>query len=314
MPLKFFHPRFWLTWFGIGLLRLVILLPWRWQIAIGKVLGKILYHALPARRQISCINLRIAFPERSATEVNQLNRQHFISMGRGLIEAAVGWWGSETQIEKLTHVEGLEHVEKALDEGRVILIGVHFSSIEVGARILAKRMPVHAVYRPHQNKLIEYLVALKRDTQYGKVIPKDKIREMIKSIKEGFPAWYATDQNFRGKGSILVPFFGIDAPTNPGTARLAKMTGAKVIPSITVRLVDDTQGRNGYLVRFLPPIESFPSEDALHDTTRLNQILEEAITEFPDQYLWTHKRYKHYQTENKDFYKDYLRKNETDCS
>jgi len=97
--------------------------------AIGKVLGTLLYRAIPARRQISCINLRIAFPELSSTEVNQLNRQHFISMGRGLIEAAVGWWGSEAQIEKLTHVEGLEHVEKALSEGRVILLGVHFSSI-----------------------------------------------------------------------------------------------------------------------------------------------------------------------------------------
>ncbi len=316
MPLTFFHPRFWLTWFGIGLLRLTILLPWRWQMSIGKVLGKLLYSTLPTRRKISCINLTIAFPKLSTTEIEDLNRQHFISMGRGLIEAAVGWWGSEAQIENLTHVEGLEHVEKALgdENGRVILLGVHFSSIEVGARILAKRMPVHAVYRPHQNELIEYLVALKRDTQYGKVIPKDKIREMIKSIKDGFPAWYATDQNFRGKGSILVPFFGIEAPTNPGTARLAKMTGAKVIPSITVRLVDDAQGRNGYLVRFSPPVEGFPSDDALNDTIRLNQVLEEAISEFPDQYLWSHKRYKHYSAENKDFYKDYLTDHKMGCS
>ncbi len=313
MPLKFFHPRFWLTWFGIGFLRVTILLPWRWQMSIGKGIGKALYLVLPKRRQISCINLGIAFPRLSEKKLDTLNREHFISMGQGLIDAAVGWWGSDEQIAKLTHVEGLEHVEKALSEGRVILLGVHFSSIEVGARILAKRIPVHAVYRPHQNKLIEYLVALKRDTQYGKVIPKDRIRDMIKSIKEGFPAWYATDQNFRGKGSILVPFFGIDAPTNPGTARLAKMTGAKVIPSITVRLHNHPSGKKGYLVRFLPPIENFPSNNALHDTARLNKFIEEAVTEFPDQYLWTHKRYKHYQTESKDFYKDYLLNNKTNC-
>lgn len=315
MPLKFFHPRFWLTWLGVGLLRLIILLPWHWQMAIGKALGKLLYVALPARRKISCINLEIAFPELSSREQELLNRQHFISMGRGLIEAAVGWWGSDAQIEKLTHVEGLEHIEKALEEGRVILLGVHFSSLEVGARILAKKMPVHAVYRPHQNKLIEYLVALKRDTQYGKAIPKDKIREMIKSIKGGFPAWYATDQNYRGKGSILVPFFGVDAPTNPGTARLAKMTKAQIIPCITVRLLDNSTDRKGYLLRLSPPMENFPSKDALHDTTRLNQVLEEAISEFPEQYLWTHKRYKHYASENKDFYEDYLSNTkESNCS
>ena len=314
MPLKFFHPRFWLTWLGVSFLRLVILLPWRWQMAIGSSIGKLLYFALPKRRQISCINLEIAFPDLSAKELNKLNRQHFISTGQGLIEAAVGWWGSDTQIAKLTHIEGLEHVEKALSEGRVIILGVHFGSIEIAARILAKRIPVHAVYRPHQNPLIEYLVAQKRETQYGKAIPKNKVREMIKSIKDGFPTWYATDQNFRGKGSILVPFFGVDAPTNPGTARLAKITGAKVIPVTPVRLLNHPTGKKGYLVRFLPPVENFPTNDAVYDTTRLTQYIEDAINEFPDQYLWTHKRYKHYYKENKDFYQEYLDKNGSNCS
>jgi KDO2-lipid IV(A) lauroyltransferase len=151
--------------------------------------------------------------------------------------------------------------------------------------------------------LIEYLVATKRDSQYGKAIPKTRMRDMIKSIRDGFPVWYATDQNYRGKGSIAVPFFGINAPTNPGTSRLAKMTGAKVLPSITVRLLNDKDERKGYLIRALPALENFPSDDMANDTTRLNQILEDLISEFPEQYLWTHKRYKHYASENKDFYK-----------
>ena len=183
----------------------------------------------------------------------------------------------------------------------------------MGGRIIAQHMPIHGVYRPHQNKLIDYLVDLQRNKQYGKVIPKNNIRDMIKSIKSGFPVWYATDQNYRKKGSILVPFFGVDAPTNPGTSRLARMTNAKIIPCVSVRLNSNSDPRKGYLLRLLPPLEDFPTKDAYQDTKRLNKIIEEQIQDFPSQYLWTHKRYKHYAEEKKDFYKDYLSKHESMC-
>jgi len=187
--------------------------------------------------------------------------------------------------------------------------------MEIGGRIFAARTPLHAVYRPHQNELLEYMVAKKRNEQYGKTISKYNIREMIKSIKNGDAAWFATDQNYREKGSILVPFYGVEAPTNPSTHRLSKMLKAQVIPAFTMRLMgDDSDKRKGYLVRFVPPLENFPTDDACQDILRLNHILEEQIKEFPAQYLWSHKRYKHYASENKDFYKEYLINNKTGCS
>lgn len=314
MPLKFLHPRFWLTWLGIIFLRFVVLLPWLWQMKLGEWLGKLLYITLTSRRKISCINIKIAFPELSLKEQDNINRQHFISLGQGLFESAIGWWGSDQKIKKLVHTEGFEYLENTLKDNRVILLGAHFTSLEIFGRTVAQTMPLHVVYRPHQNALIEYLVTSQRSQQYGKAIPKNNIRDMIKSIKAGFPVWYATDQNYRQKGSILVPFFGIDAPTNPGTSRLAKITGAKVIVCIAVRLLSDKDTRKGYLIRFLPPLDNFPSDNQLKDTTRLNQIIESQIKEFPPQYLWTHKRYKHYASEGKDFYKDYLLNNETGCS
>jgi len=314
MPLTFFHPRYWLTWLGIALLRLTVFLPWQVQMTLGKWLGILLYKALPSRRKISCINLEIAFPNLSKTEIHALNQEHFISLGQGLFEAGLGWWGSDQQVKNLAHVEGLELLENTLKDHRVIMLGAHFVSIEMGGRILAQHMPLHGVYRPHQNKLIDYLVDHQRNKQYGKVIPKNNIREMIKSIKNGFPAWYATDQNFRKKGSIIVPFFGVDAPTNPGTSRLAKMTGAKIVPCITVRLNQKDDDRKGYLVRFLAPLENFPSDDIYADTLRLNKIIEEQIHDFPNQYLWSHKRYKTYEEENSDFYKAYLNSKDSCCS
>ena len=309
MPLQFFHPRFWPTWLGVAILRLLILLPWTWQMSLGKMLGLVLYKALPARRKISCINLEIAFPELNSQQLAELNKKHFINLGQSAFEAALGWWGSDTKLSQLKFSEGVEYVEETLKQHNVILLGTHFACLEVGGRIMAQHMPVHVTYRPHQNKLIEYLVAVQRNKKYGKAIPKLNVREMIKSIKNGHPTWYATDQNYRGKGSLLVPFFGVDAPTNPGTSRLAKMTGAKVIPCITVRLLSENDKRKGYLIKALEPLENFPSDDLIKDTSRLNQIIEEFIKDYPEQYLWTHKRYKHYAAENKDFYAEYLIQN-----
>lgn len=314
MPLKFFHPRFWPTWLGVALLRLLILLPWTWQMSLGKALGILLYKVLPSRRKISCINLEIAFPNLTSKELTELNREHFISMGQGSLESALGWWGSDTKIKKLSHIEGLEHLEETLKNQNVILLGAHFVCLEVGGRIIAQHTRLHSTYRPHQNQLIEHLVAIQRTAKYGKTIPKRNIREMIKSVKNGSPTWYATDQNYRGKGSINVPFFGVDSPSNPGTSRLAKMTGAKIIPVISVRLNNNKDSRKGYLVKFLAPLDNFPSDDLYEDTKRLNHIIEKFIKDYPEQYLWTHKRYKHYASENRDFYAEYLETNpESHC-
>jgi KDO2-lipid IV(A) lauroyltransferase len=315
MPLKFLHPRYWLIWFGIALLRIIVLLPWGWQMGIGKGLGKALYHLSPSRRKVSCVNLSIAFPSLSQKEIILLNKEHFISLGQSLMDSALSWWGSDKKIEKLTHIEGLEYFHQAISEGRVMLVGAHFNSMEIGGRIFAAQVPLHAVYRPHQNKLLEYIVAKKRTEQYGKTISKNNIRGMLRSIKNGDAAWYATDQNYRAKGSILVPFFGVDAPTNPSTHRLSKMMKAKVILGFTMRLMGDgVDKRKGYLVRIIPPLENFPTDDEFQDVLRLNHILEAQIKEFPAQYLWSHKRYKNYASVNKDFYKDYLLNHETGCS
>jgi len=315
MSLKFLHPRFWLIWLEIGILRLIVLLPWSWQMSIGSGLGKLLYLVAPSRRKVSCVNLSIAFPKLSQQEIINLNKEHFVSLGQSLMDSALSWWGSDAKIDSLTHIEGIEHFQEGKKRGRILLVGAHFNSMEVGGRLFAKLTPLHAIYRPHQNELLEYLVAKKRTEQYGKTFSKYNIRELIKSIKNGDSAWYATDQNYRAKGSILVPFFGVNAPTNPSTPRLAKMTKAKIIPGFTMRLLGNKNDkRKGYLLRFTPPLDNFPTGDDYQDTLRLNHILEEQIKEFPAQYLWSHKRYKHYNSENKDFYKDYINNHETSCS
>jgi len=304
---RFLHPCYWLVWLGLGVLWLLTKLPWRFAMGFGAILGNALFPFLGARRLISCINLQVAFPELTHSERKALNLQHFISLLQGIIGSAFSWWASDRKLKALSNTEGLHYLEEALsDKKRVVLLSAHFNNLEVGGRILSDVMPeqtFHVVYRPHQNPLLEDLVAKLRGSRYGKAIPKDNIKDMVRSLRNGIPVWYAPDQGFLGKASLDVEFFGEPAATNAGTARLAKMTGAVVILFFAFKAVD----KKGYLLRFLPPLENFPSESIEKDTRRINAVLEEQIREFPEQYLWMHKRYKKSQY---DFYKKYAENND----
>ena len=280
------HPRYWPTWLGLGLLWLLVQLPWKAQMWLGKQLGLLMFHTLTRRRFICCVNLELAFPSLTKQQRLELRREHFISLGKGLFETALSWWGQEAKLNKLIQFEGLEHLKKAHEQGGVILLSAHFTSLELGGRLLAPHIPLHVVYRPHQNPVIEQLVAHLRSKRYGLAISRDNIRTMLQSLKQGFAVWYAQDQHFDQKNSLFIPFFGVDAATNTATSRLASLGKAQVVPFFTLRT------ENGYLLRFLPALQDFPSESVHTDTAQINRLIEQQVLEFPEQYLWTHRRFK----------------------
>jgi len=308
MDKKLRYPRYWPTWFGIGLAWLLTKFPWRFQLAVGKCLGVLMFYALRSRRRVCCINLELAFPELSPAARKQLAKEHFISLGVGMIEMFYGWWGDVAKIQNLMDVEGQEYFEQALNKPEgVILLSAHFTSFELGGRVLASMMPdvdFNAVYRTHKNAVLDALVTGIRTKHFGQTISKNNIREMIRCLKKGATIWYAQDQKYSGKGSLAIPFFGVDAATNPGTSRIAKMTKATVIPFFTTRKKAKNGEETGrYLLHFLPPIVDFPSADRVVDTLKINQLIETQVRAFPEQYLWTHQRYK---TNTHNVYKDYL--------
>ncbi len=300
----FLHPRYWGVWLAISLLRLLTFLPWAWQMRLGKVIGKLMYKLLTSRRHVANVNFKLAFPELSANEREQLCLDHFVSLGQGLMDLSLSWWGSNKKLQSLTRVEGLEYLQQALESDKgVILLSLHFTSLEIGGPIVSTlAQGLHVVYKPHKNPLLEHVVAKIRARRYGKAIPKNKIREMISSLKAGHSVWFAPDQSFQHKGSLQIPFFGINVPTNPSTSRLASITKTKVVPFITVREYDEQQNAIGYLSRFLPALSDFPSKNIEQDAIRINQLFEDQIRQFPAQYLWTHKRFKHSSTSGIDYY------------
>jgi KDO2-lipid IV(A) lauroyltransferase len=256
----------------------------------GRGLGRVALPLAGRRQRIAEINLRLCFPELGEEQRRELLRRHFESLGMGLMELALAWWAPWNKIAPWLQVHGREHLDLALQQGRgVILFTAHFTSTELSGRCLAAQAPITPLYRPNENPLVERFVVRTRERGLGhKIIPRDDVRLMVRTLKTNMGVWFAPDQNFGHKGSLFSPFFGIAAATNTATSRFARMSGAPVLPVVTLRRQD---GR-GYDLMFEPPLTDFPSSDLQQDTDRINGIVERWARQAPEQYFWAHRRFK----------------------
>lgn len=295
---KFLAPRYWATWLGLGITRLAVMLPHRQRLALGRWLGRTLGSLIKSRRRTIATNLKLCFPELTNPEREQLIYRHLESLGMGMIETAMSWWLNDDELSALAIIEGAEYLRSAQANGYgVILFTGHFTSLELGGHLLGIHFPVHAMYRQLRNYLADSIVLQGRSRRSPKLYARDDIRSMVRDLKKGAIVWYAMDQDQGGAQAIFAPFFGVPAATLTTTSRLAKLTGALVIPYWPTRLPD---GR--YRIRILPALDNFPSDPA-QDAIRLNALLEEWIKQTPEQYLWVHRRFKTRPAGMLDFYK-----------
>jgi KDO2-lipid IV(A) lauroyltransferase len=298
MHLEHLGPKYWLTWLGLGVLRGIELLPFAAQRRVGSAIGILINH-LPLRYvRIAERNLALCLPQLSAAERAQLLARHCQSLGMGLCETATTWWSSNARVARLAEVRGLEHLEAALAKGRgAILIGGHFTTIEIATRILGTVVPMNVVYRPTKNALLSHIMH-QSFCRHGTPIRYDDIRAMIRALRRNEAVWYAPDQSYRNKGAAMVNFFGIPAATTTATSRLARISGAAVLTYFPERL----PGLAGYRVVIGAALENFPGNDAVHDIERFHALLEEQIRKTPEQYLWMHRRFKGLGADYPDYY------------
>jgi KDO2-lipid IV(A) lauroyltransferase len=286
------HPcsiRYWPTWSGLGLLWCLSRLPWAWQLVIGRRIGKLFCRFSSRRRHIAATNLSLCLPELTAAAREDILQEQFASMGIAVMEMAMSWWGSERQLKKLARLDGLEHLHRALEQGKgVILLSAHFTTLEIGGRLLSMQSPFHVMYRPHKNAAFESILQAARTRHFRKAIPRGDLRSMLRSLKENIPVWYAPDQDYGREQSIFVPFFGIRTASITGTSRLARISKAPVVPFFQTRL----PGTQGYQLTLYPVLQDFPGASIEADTCRISAIIEARVREQPGQYLWAHRRFK----------------------
>lgn len=289
-PPRLLLPRYWPVWALLGIAWLIVQLPYRAVLAVGAVLGEAFLRVSARRRRIADTNLRLCYPALTPAERARLLRAHFRALGIGLLETAMAWWLPEACLRRLiAAVDGLPHLQEALAAGRgVILLSSHFTTTEMGVRLLNLLAPINPMYRRHENAAVDDIMHRCFGAYFETVIPRDDVRGMLRCLRGGRAVWYAPDQNYGRRGRVFAPFFGVAAATNPATGRFAQMGNAVVIPYFARRL---PRGR-GYRLTLLPPLDGFPSGDEAADTVRINAVIEAEVRQSPEQYLWVHRRFK----------------------
>lgn len=289
--IAFLHPRYWLLWFGLGLLWLITQLPYKVLLRLGRALGALMQRVAHSRRHIVTRNIELCFTHLSASERDALVRENFASMGIAFFEMAMSWWWPKKRLSRLVQVQGLEHLQAAQEQGQgAILMAIHFTTLEIGAALLGQQHTIDGMYRAHDNPVFDYVQRRGRERHNAdaQAIEREDVRGMLKVLRKGRAIWYAPDQDYGPKQSVFVPLFGVPAATVTATSKFAKLGRAQVIPMTQTRLPNG----QGYLIKIEPALFDFPGESDEQDCLRLNQWIEQAIAQQPEQYLWAHRRFK----------------------
>jgi KDO2-lipid IV(A) lauroyltransferase len=259
--------------------------------AIGRGLGWVLFRVAGRRRRIVEINLSLCFPELDNTQRRRLAQAHFQVLARSMLERGMLWWSRPERLQRLIRVEGADAIRGLLDAGRpVMLLAPHFVGLDAGGVGIAMRFDCASLYAEQSSKVFNRLLYQGRK-RFGDqlLLSRDEnLRTIVRAMKAGRPFYYLPDVNFRTRDSIFVPFFGVPAATVSGLSRLAKLTGAAVVPCATRML----PGGQGYVVEVGQAWDNYPTDDVEADTRRMNAWIEEAVRTMPEQYYWVHRRFK----------------------
>ena len=288
MNREFLHPRHWHTQIGLGLLYLISRFPLSSQYSIGKYLGRMLFPLLKSRRHTTLTNIKLCFPELSAEEHEKLAKEVFEEVAIGLLEAAYIWWNNPKVAIANSDFYGLELIDEALKENRgLLLIGAHFTSLEIAGTIMGNRLDLDVTYRQQSNALMDDIIFRKRQRHFKYVIDRLDIRRFFKSLKQNRIVWYAPDQDYGAKHSVFANFFGVNAASIVATSKILNFNNS---PALFVSHHRDQNNRYQFTVSKFN--QHLPSESPSLDAQIINDKIEEEIRKYPAQYMWTHRRFK----------------------
>jgi len=256
---------------------------------VGRGLARLLYLLIPNRRNATATNIALAFPTLSAAAQAQRVREVYAHVGMTITETAWLWFRGMDALDARFSVSGEEHLNKAIASTQgVILLQAHFSTLEIAGGYVGPRWPIGAVYDPPKNEMVADWLIAQRKRRIDPMIDNKNIRDMIRQLKRGHTVWYSPDQSVSlSQGGVPSKYFQQNVLTSNGTARIARMTGATIIPMIPTR---HDNGRT-YHIEFCPPLQ-LDTQDEAQSTQRINDLFEAQINRYPAQYLWLHKRFK----------------------
>ncbi len=254
--------------------------------ALSRGYARLLDLAIPRLRRTAERNLAFALPE---ADRDAVIGGVFRSIARLLVTFARFPSIRRENAGDWIRCEGAEHYEKAMRDGRGVLFATaHLGNWELSAYAHALlAAPMNVVVRPLDNPLIDRLVERRRAGSGNRpIFKKVYARAILKALAANEAVGILIDQNASSDTGVFIDFFGMPACSGAGFAKLAARSGAAVIPGFALWLENERR----YVLRFYPPVPM--TGDAERDTQTLQAQLEAVIRQYPDQWLWIHRRWK----------------------
>ena len=266
-------------------MRLNAALPLRLALAIHRPVGKALYRLAPKMRRVVHRNLEICFPDLDSAAIEKLAKRQFEALAMSIPECAAAWLGHE--VPGRYEIIGVEHLDAAVARGKgALLYTGHFTPLDICGAAFKRLVPLYAAMISRRSSpVLDELQRRGRARNSHELIASDSVRSLLKFLRRNGVVWYAPDLAYR-EGQLM-PFFGEPAMTNIATSKIARMSGAAVLPYQYRRIAGAR-----YEIRIYAPLEGFPSDDPVADTARLVTFLEQFIRDAPEQYQWLHKRFR----------------------
>lgn len=299
-PPSLLTPKHWLAWLGVGLLFILVWLPWRTRHWLGKQLGSLMYRRNHKRQHIVLTNLRLCFPGMQAIQQEQLAQEHLQYYVRALLDYSVLFFRPRQWLCQRTRIQGREHIDQAIADGKnVILMLGHSVWLEFAPAVIGQHYRIYGSYKPFRNPVANWLIARSRLKSAEFIVAREEgLMKLVRALEPGLLMVFLPDEDHGAKHSVFAPFFGVRKATLTTAARLCKLGKATALPV----MVNFDEASGQYNIAISPPLQNYPVKDEVQDATNLNTALQTLIEQQPAQYMWVLKLFRTRPAEEKPVY------------
>jgi KDO2-lipid IV(A) lauroyltransferase len=274
------------------------ILPKGLSLKIGRFLGIIFYKADKKHRRHTFNNLKIAFPDKTEKELNDISIKFYKNIGMVFVEIfRLNKYNSDN-IDDFVESD-FSSLKEIYGKQGVLLLTAHFGNWELLAKTFSlKGYLGNVLARPLDNPYIEKILYGLRTDSGNKVIynRENAVKSIISALNDNEIVGFLPDENASKRIGVFVDFFGIKACTMPGMANIAAKTRLPVIPAFIARARDKHGNYTKHRLIIEPPLDIKYTGNRKTDTINIlkifNEKIEEIIKLYPEQWFWIHNRWK----------------------
>ena len=280
-------------WLTLSLGFTARLLPYRFALFLGEILGDITFEVIRFRRRVALKNLKRCFKDKSITELKRIAKRSYRNLGKSLMEYVLFPRLTRKELSEMVEIRGAECFDQAIEGGKgAVLLTGHFGSWELmGAAMVLQGYPIDFLVGEQHNLLIDGLMNKYRKMMgVGIIKMGTSAKGVIKALRQNRFVALLSDQD-AGRDGVLVDFFNHPASTPKGPAAFSLRTEAPIIMAFIIR--DSRKRQKIYLTKLDPVQNTGDKEECIRKITQsYTSVLESHVRKHPDHWYWIHRRWK----------------------